>query len=241
MSALSLTAALPPVPAGRRLSSVLWPFSTLRQQGLLECGRPMGAEGYLSQATLVQAWQRCRENPASNAAWEDLLRRLLPCFSKIISRAAWGWRPHDRADVDDVVQDLCLKICQLVKSGASLPTEEAALEAYFKAMAANAARDWIRRRRAEKRNQDVTVPIEDHLDELVERTGGAHALERAVLLQQIKDRLKGSPRDVAVFLLYYRQGFSAAEIAAIPAVDLTVKGVESLIRRIAADLREGLR
>jgi len=201
----------------------------------------MGAEGYLSQATLGQAWQRCRDNPASSAAWDDLLRRLLPCFGKIISRAAWGWRPHDRADVDDVLQDICLKICQLVKAGACLPTEEAALEAYFKVMAANAARDWMRRRRAGKRNQDVTFPIEDHLGELLEGIGAAQAVERAVLLRQIKDRLEGSPRDVAVFWLYYRQGLSAAEIAAIPAVGLTDKGVESLIRRMAADLRERLR
>ncbi len=200
----------------------------------------MGAEGYLS-ATLGQAWQRCRENPASSAAWEDFLWRLLPCFEQIISRAAWGWRLHDRADVDDVVQDICLKICQLVKSGACLPTEEAALEAYFKVMAANAALDWMRRRGAGKRNQDVTLPIEDHLAELVERVGGAQAVERAVLIGQIEDRLEGSPRDVAVFWLYYRQGLTAAEIAAIPAVGLTVKGVESLIHRMAANLRERLR
>jgi len=55
-----------------------------------------------------------------------------------------------------------------VKSDACLPSEEGALEAYFKVIAANAARDWMRRRGAGKRDQNVTLPIEDHLDELVE-------------------------------------------------------------------------
>lgn len=214
---------------------------TLRQRRLLECGRPIGAEGCLLPATLVQAWRGCQENPASSAAWEGFLRLLLPHLEQIIARAAWRWGLQERADLDDVLQDICLKVCQLAKSGARLPSEEGALEVYFKAMAVNAARDWGRRRGADKRSQDVTVPIESHLHELAGQIRGGVPMEREILVRQIEERLAGSRRDVAVFWLYYRQGLSAPEIAAIPAVGLSVKGVESLIHRMVGSLRERLK
>jgi RNA polymerase sigma-70 factor (ECF subfamily) len=129
----------------------------------------------------------------------------------------------------------------LAKSGARLPSEEGALEAYFKGMAVNAARDWGRRRGADKRSQDVTVPIESHLHELAGQIRGGEPMEREILVRQIEERLAGSRRDVAVFWLYYRQGLSAPEIAAIPAVGLSVKGVESLIHRMVGSLRERLK
>jgi RNA polymerase sigma-70 factor, ECF subfamily len=47
-------------------------------------------------------------------------------------------------------------------------------------------------------------------------------------------------RDRIVFWLYYRQGYTAGEIAGLPAVALTVKGVESLLYRLTAALRAQL-
>ena len=41
-----------------------------------------------------------------------------------------------------------------------------------------------------------------------------------------------------LFWLYYRQGFTAEEIAALPAAGLSAKGVESALRRIAGWLRD---
>jgi hypothetical protein len=43
-----------------------------------------------------------------------------------------------------------------------------------------------------------------------------------------------------VFWLYYRAGCSAAEIAAVPGIDLTAKGVESLLLRMTRELRRRL-
>ena len=47
-------------------------------------------------------------------------------------------------------------------------------------------------------------------------------------------------RDRTAFWLYYRQGFTAKEIAGMPAMNLTVKGVESLLFRLTAVLRARL-
>jgi RNA polymerase sigma-70 factor (ECF subfamily) len=40
-----------------------------------------------------------------------------------------------------------------------------------------------------------------------------------------------------IFLLYYRQGLTASEIAALPALGLTTKGVESIIARLTHMIR----
>jgi RNA polymerase sigma-70 factor, ECF subfamily len=49
-----------------------------------------------------------------------------------------------------------------------------------------------------------------------------------------------SARDLSVFWLHYRQGFTAREIAAIPAFHLTDKGVESLLLRLVRHVRSEL-
>jgi len=40
-----------------------------------------------------------------------------------------------------------------------------------------------------------------------------------------------------IFFLYYRQGYTAAEIAALPSLQLTTKGVESIIARLTHMIR----
>jgi RNA polymerase sigma-70 factor (ECF subfamily) len=47
-------------------------------------------------------------------------------------------------------------------------------------------------------------------------------------------------RDRMVFWLYYRQGLTASAIAAIPALNLTQKGIESLLSRVTGSLRKQL-
>ena len=66
-------------------------------------------------------------------------------------------------------------------------------------------------------------------------------IDREILLREIQDSLPANPLDRAVFELYYRQGFSAQEIAAIPAVGLTPKGVESRILRTTRKIQDALR
>jgi RNA polymerase sigma-70 factor (ECF subfamily) len=62
--------------------------------------------------------------------------------------------------------------------------------------------------------------------------------------EQILTRLKtlsSSPtyeRDVAIFWLYYEQGYTAKEISLLPTVQLTVKGVESTLLRLTRFIRD---
>jgi RNA polymerase sigma-70 factor (ECF subfamily) len=57
------------------------------------------------------------------------------------------------------------------------------------------------------------------------------------LLAQLDQKLRSAPeiipeRDRALFWLYYRQGYTAEEIARLSATGLTAKGVESALRRV---------
>src|SRR6202044_3147707 len=76
------------------------------------------------------------------------------------------------------------------------------------------------------------------------RLGGARAMEREVLFQQIDRCLSactagsGQERDRMIFWFYYRQGMSAKAIAALPGVGLTAKGVESALLRLTSLVRE---
>ena len=68
----------------------------------------------------------------------------------------------------------------------------------------------------------------------------------SVLLEQVDGALTRSTgvdtreRDRTVFWLYYKHGFTAKAIAALPAVGLTVKGVETVIFRLTKAIRKSL-
>jgi hypothetical protein len=47
-------------------------------------------------------------------------------------------------------------------------------------------------------------------------------------------------RDKLIFLLYYQQGMTAQDIASLPTVSLSVKGVESTLLRMTRFVRQQL-
>jgi RNA polymerase sigma-70 factor (ECF subfamily) len=142
-------------------------------------------------------------------------------------------------DIDDAVQEVCLKLSTQARRQNSPKAEDSILEAYLKACIANAAHDYFRAQRARRRDVLACTPLDDVLPaDLV--PPGATNLERGLLIRQIEGYIEGTPRDRSVFLLYYRQGWTAKEISAIPSVGLNQKGVESLIFRMTVALRKRL-
>jgi RNA polymerase sigma-70 factor (ECF subfamily) len=75
---------------------------------------------------------------------------------------------------------------------------------------------------------------------------GTELLDRKILIQQIDKFLReatvgrGSKRDLTIFWLYYRVGLTASAIASLPCVALSTKGVESILHRLTALVRECL-
>jgi RNA polymerase sigma-70 factor, ECF subfamily len=172
--------------------------------------------------------------------WEALVRRLQPIFARVAYRVARSTGAAQATDVDDVVQECFVKLegararAEGRTSGFDCP---AAALAFLKVLAANTARDYLRKRSAEKRGTAQTTALDDRLDELAGPNGPN--LDRQVLIRQI-DGLLGNAKQRTIFWLYFRQGFTAKEIAQLPGTQLSAKGVESLLRRLAQEIRRHL-
>jgi len=184
---------------------------------------------------LCRLYAQCVHHSGKHPDCESLFDYLFPVFTRIAGRVArqFGAAP----EIEDVVQDISLK---MISSGEAIlpgvPGEPAAALAYFSVLAANAARDFFRSRLALKRGERSTVPMDDRLRAIIPAVY-LHTVDRDLLLKEIEASLPPDSRDQTIYRLYYRQGFSAKEIAAIPALELSVKGVESLIHRITTQLR----
>jgi RNA polymerase sigma-70 factor (ECF subfamily) len=114
-------------------------------------------------------------------------------------------------------------------------------------VSASVANDYFRRVYSAKRGGKVVI---NRLEEDDVRISAASThlpaqMQRSALLAQLDEKLRSAPemvgeRDRAFFWLYYREGFTAEEIAGLPGAGLTAKGVESALRRITLWLREEL-
>ncbi len=154
----------------------------------------------------------------------------------------------NRAMVDDLVQDVYLKLCannyqELRRVRSDHPNGVYAL---VKAVAYSTTVDHLRTLRNPLRDESKTVPLDALQQDLALAEGAESQLHRQVLFGRIDALLEGAgpaeslERDRSAFWLYYRQGFTAKEIADKPAMGLTVKGVESLLFRMVAALRREL-
>jgi RNA polymerase sigma-70 factor, ECF subfamily len=190
-----------------------------------------------SGACLAELYAECVRASGAHPACEKFFKMFLPTLGRIAYRVAAQFSATE--ETEDLIQEISLKLASKDSSVLmGLPRDPSASLAYFSVVAANAARDFFRSRNAAKRGVDRTVSLDSALESI---TGGVrNQPDRSLLLAQIDDCLPNDRKSRAVFRLYYRQGFSAKEIAAIPAVELSVKGVESLIHRIILLVRQRL-
>ena len=74
--------------------------------------------------------------------------------------------------------------------------------------------------------------------------GSQEKIAFSIFLNEIDDHLKrcltgpDQERDRMIFWLYFRQGMSTKEIASLPTVGLSAKGVGSVIERMKRSIRE---
>jgi RNA polymerase sigma-70 factor, ECF subfamily len=181
-------------------------------------------------------------------AWERFVARFERPISLSVIRTArqWGEAPSEVAA--DLIQETYLRICDgrchLLYNFALQHPE--AVDGYVKTVAANITHDYCKAKRLTKHGAGAVWQINENFDPMAqsESLGGAQAMERKVLLREIESSLdsctEGSTRerDQTLFWLYYEQGMTASAIAALPAVGLTVKGVESAILRLTRQVRD---
>jgi len=182
------------------------------------------------------------------AAWEEFVCRFHRQITLSILRITRSWSATPRQQIDDLVQETYLKLCAdhcRLLLGFSIERPEA-ISGYVKTIAVNVARDHLKANRSQKRgagqvHKSLSDPVSDSD---AQSPVGSESMERQVLLRQISDYLDScssgpdQDRDRLIFWLYYRQGMSAKAIAALPTVNLTDKGVGSVILRLTRLVRQ---
>jgi len=179
--------------------------------------------------------------------WEQFVRLITPVVALTARRVSLVWGNASAQLVSEIVQEVFLK---LVEDNRRIlrEFEDRGNEAFLKLLrvvAASVATDYHRRAQASKRggrsNAMALKAGLSHSEVFDEQA--TRAVEWPALMAQLDGLLRLnpetiSPRDRQIFWLYYRQGLSAQAIAKIPAMELTSKGVESALRRMAQLLRE---
>lgn len=197
----------------------------------------------LSPEALIQACVK-----ADAAAWEEFMRRYHRLIAGVVFRTTQKWRESSPQAMDDLIQEIYLKLCadQYRLLRAYDPKHPDAIYGYLKIITANVVHDRVKALHSEKRGGDQIV---EDVTTLENRSGDdqglgtKQAMEREILLREIDAHLNASllgdtaVRDRTIFWLYYRQGFTAKAIASLPAIGLTIKGVESTILRITKLVR----
>jgi RNA polymerase sigma-70 factor (ECF subfamily) len=172
----------------------------------------------------------------SEALWTRFVQYFQPLIASCVSRVVRRYGKPDPALVDDLTQDTYLRLCKdncSVLRGFEARHDDAIL-GYIKVIATSVALDHFRARATHKRRGEVeddgTHP---------ETSSPSSTIEQSMLLKELDERLASTEteRDRTIFWLYYRQGYTAKDIAALPHLDLTQKGVESCIHRLTQSLR----
>ena len=198
--------------------------------------------------TSAELLRGCAEE-GNAAAWQEFIHRFQRVIATVAYRVARRWGENAPAVVDDLVQETYLKLAAdrariLREFQASHPD---AIFGFLKVLATNVANDHFKRLHTGKRGGDVVQPLENA--ERIAAGGGPGdpaGIERALLLQEVDSCLRAQTppetreRDCTIFSLYYRQGLTAKEIAALPSISLSVKGVESTLHRLTQLVRSHL-
>ena len=185
---------------------------------------------------------------ADAAEWREFLRRCAPVAAIVAARVTRMWRGIATPSiVDDIVQEVFLKLCEQERRILRdfRPRGEDSFLGLLRVISASVANDYFRRQQSEKRGgKVVTVLLDDSPSGSIHATReGTPEMQRAVLFQEFDRMLRSATgptaeRDRTLFWLYYLQGLTADEIAALPGSELSPKGVESALRRVTTWLRK---
>jgi RNA polymerase sigma-70 factor, ECF subfamily len=186
--------------------------------------------------------------PGDEEAWQEFVSRVGRPLRLVIARTASVWGDASRSTVDDLLQATYLKLWE---GGRTLLHEFAierpeAILGYLKKTATNAAHDHFKHTRSQSAGGDAqhisTCDIEPEAGQ--ESPGSEQKIAFDIFLAEIDGHLSrcldgsDAERDRTIFWLYFRQGLSSKEIASLPGIGLSTKGVGSVIERLKHSIRE---
>ena len=191
--------------------------------------------------------QHCLDSQ-DEAGWTEFVHRFQRVIAGVIHKSLFRWmhRYPDQALVEDLVQETFRKAC--ANNRKALRDfdfrHENALRPFLKTVASNAAEDYIRQRECERRGGGrKEVDLEQVSAFVPANPGSPRSPETEILMGEVERCLAeraAEPtyrRDSAIFWFHYRHGMTAKEIAALPHIGLSVKGVESTLLRLTRYVR----
>jgi len=197
----------------------------------------------LSDEELVRLLLSTQDEVLREDLWVEFWHRFQPVIARVIfKRLSRSPRWIDRADLDDLVSEVFLKICtnnfKVLRDFEF--RHENALCGFLKVIAAHLVEDYIRKRKSEKEGGGQQREDIDNLPQPPsDRSRAAASMFNNLRMNDIENclqRRKGEPnfdRDHKMFWLYFRNGFTALEISQLPDIGLSnVKGVESALLRL---------
>ena len=190
----------------------------------------------------------CAES-CDDEAWEEFVSRVGKPIGLAIMRTASLYGKHSQSLVEDLVQTTYLKLWKggyhLLRDIAVQQPEEAVFR-YLKTTAVNVTHDHFKREHSLKFGGDIPHVSTSDVDPVAGKQihGSQERITFEVLLKEIDDHLKhhltgpDQERDRTIFGLYFLQRMSTKEIASLPNIGLTAKGVGSVIERLKHCIRE---
>lgn len=175
--------------------------------------------------------------PAREEALDLLITQLQPHVVGVVSRTLRRHGLFESELVNDLSQETFLKILgdrYNLQSRAAGRTD-GEIVGLVKTTAVNLVLDALRALRPATPLEEAV--ISDNNDEKI---------EVAVLLQEVDSTLKkvlavpSAARDYRIFWFYHRDRMTAREIAQLPGIGLSVKGVESVVFRLTAEVKAAI-
>jgi RNA polymerase sigma-70 factor (ECF subfamily) len=181
-------------------------------------------------------------NSDNQDQWREFVRRTQPLIAGVIINTIRRWQNPGPSLVDDLIQNTYLKLfANDRKALRSIRNEyENTIFGYLKVVASNVVWDHFRHPVNKVDEIELADPVLPPSPDGMDRIEFARRKEQ---IQNLLESLSSSPtyqRDVTVFWLYYEQGYTAKEIASLPNIELTIKGVEALLQRLTRFIREGV-
>ncbi len=209
-------------------------------------------EEALSVLTDRQLFQLCATHPQHDEYWAEFIRR----FNSLLVRGitvAWrksgqgDWPPADLAS--DLLQDVYTAIVnhdfRLLRNFRGASTAEA--QAYLAHAAINQTISFLRtrqalRRRAAEISLQALLEEKDGFNPAEPPPPAPYKLTESELIATLEKCFDGpnGKRDMLIFLLYARDGYSPAEIASLGVAELKETSIANLLGQMKTRLKKYL-
>ena len=185
-----------------------------------------------SQLTAEELLEVCAEL-GNTDAWDEFLRRFHPLVISVLVRTARRYTKSFAQEIEDLEAEVYLRLCA---NGAKAlrefaPRHPGSAFGYIRVIALCVVHDRFKRKSGNI--------VEDFpLERLVE----PDVMEWRLVLRDVDDILRrnATEKERQLFWLYYLHGMTAKSIAALPTINLSVKGVESAYGRLGKMVRREL-